>query len=60
MKDPFHRKITLEERPISLLREEPRSKQQKTGIYVEFEKKITENEELLMNKVKGQVDKFNL
>ena len=29
------------------------------GMYVQFEKKISENEEMFVNKLKREVDKFN-
>jgi glycerophosphoryl diester phosphodiesterase len=41
--DPFHQRIAKGERKINLLREVPASEGRRTGIFVEFEKKTSEN-----------------
>ena len=58
--DPLHQRFATIENRVNLLREQPELQQKRPGIYVEFEKNITEKEEMLKEKIKHEVERFNV
>lgn len=57
--DPFHARWATETRMVNLLREERDDrKQSRKGVYVEFEKKISDDEQIIKNEVTKQVQKY--